>query len=440
MSTAPPISPLAVHLNLGPRSYDVLIGSVVNNAGAHIRAVLPAVKAAALVFDPALPANYIEAITSSLHAHGFKACRISPSTTQRRWESAESNKRLWAVESILTQLAEKNLSRTDPIISLGGGILSDLAGFAATIYRRGVPWINIPTTLLSMVDASVGGKTGANLHTESTLQKNMVGAFHQPKLVLIDPAFLLTLPKRELAAGFAECIKHAMIAGTGTGTPSLRDGSIPTNGQTPITSTTSESHCNQLQPSPTQPKPSLSFESVATALAALNSLSPTNLQAFQTLSVFIHANISLKARIVEQDEFETSTQSTNRMLLNLGHTFAHAIESVSSTITNPLNPTSPINHGEAVALGLVAASSAAAAMNLIPQSNISTLKSLLQQVPLPTSIQALPDNARMIQLMHADKKTLGTTLRVILPTSDSTAAVFTNPTSALEAGWNAIRA
>lgn len=440
MSTAPPISPLAVHLNLGPRSYDVLIGSVANNAGAHIRAVLPAVKAASLVFDPALPANYIEAITSSLHAHGFKACRISPSTTQRLWESAESNKRLWAVESILTQLAEKNLSRTDPIISLGGGILSDLAGFAAAIYRRGVPWINIPTTLLSMVDASVGGKTGANLHTESTLQKNMVGAFHQPKLVLIDPAFLLTLPKRELAAGFAECIKHAMIAGTGTGTPSLRDGNIPTNGQTPIASTTSESHCNQLQPSPTQPKPSLSLESVATALAALNSLSPTNLQAFQTISVFIHANISLKARIVEQDEFETSTQSTNRMLLNLGHTFAHALESVSSTITNPLNPTSRINHGEAVALGLVAASSAAAAMNLIPQSHISTLKSLLQQVPLPTSIQSLPHNARMIELMHADKKTLGTTLRVILPTSDSTAAVFTNPTSALEAGWNAIRA
>lgn len=443
MPTAPTNSPLTVHLNLGPRSYDVLIGSVANDTGAHIRKVLPNSTSAVLVVDPALPPQHINTISNSLRSHNFTVHIIHPFITttthqnhqpptpdlsessregpgQATWHSTEHNKTLDAVESILTQLAEKNLSRTDPVISLGGGILGDLAGFAAATYRRGVPWINIPTTLLSMVDASVGGKTGANLHTNHALLKNMVGAFHQPKLVLIDPAFLLTLSPRELAAGFAECIKHAKI----TNCVGNTNSGIAQSSNAPL--------------APTHP---LSFQSVQSALTAFKSLSATNTVAFNTASSFIHANVSLKASIVEQDEFETSTASTNRMLLNLGHTFAHALESVSIEIRNPINPTSPINHGEAVALGLVAASATAAAMNLIPQSDIATLKSLLQQVPLPTSIQSLPPNPRMIDLMHADKKTIGTTLRVILPTSDSTAAVFSNPpTTALEAGWNAIRA
>ncbi|MFO0855779.1 MAG: 3-dehydroquinate synthase family protein [Phycisphaerales bacterium] len=413
----------SVTVDLGPRSYDVLIGSVASQCGSHVRKVLPSATSAALVFDPVLPTQYADAVANSLRANGFQVHLVEPYVSVYRgrlghpnqtpdrltWESCEKYKTVDVVQSIVTQVAEKNLSRTDPIISLGGGILSDLAGFAAASYRRGVPWVNIPTTLLSMVDATVGGKTGANLHTPHGLLKNMVGAFHQPKLVLIDPAFLLTLPKRELAAGFAECIKHAMIAGGA--------------------SLANEGDAN-----------SLTFAAVREAVAAAKSLSSTNIAAIRTMSAFIHANVSLKARIVERDEFETSTDSTSRMLLNLGHTFAHALESVSGAVSNPLNPTSPINHGEAVALGLIAATACAAAMNLVPASQIASVKSLIDEVPLPSTIQSLPDNSRMIELMHADKKTLGKTLRVIFPTGASTAAVFTDPsTRVLEAGWNAIR-
>ncbi len=423
MSTAPTNSPLTVHLNLGPRSYDVLIGSVANNTGAHVRKVLPNSTCAALVVDPALPLHYVDAITTSLKNAHFQTKIIRPVSTHRAndtisrhvWHSTEEQKSLDAIGSIVANLVDANLTRTDPIISLGGGILGDIAGFAAAMHRRGSPWINIPTTLLSMVDASVGGKTGANVSTSYGMFKNMIGAFHQPSLVLVDPNFLRTLPIRELVAGFAECIKHAMIAGT----PSLRDTSKPANTE-----------------------PDLSFSSIQHTLKIFEYISQGDFAAFNSLAPFIHANITLKARVVEQDEFETSAAPEGgRMLLNLGHTFAHAIEAFWHEVTNPLNPTSPINHGEAVALGLVAASATAAAMNLIPQSQVTALKSLLAQVPLPTHCRINPDNTHMIKVMYSDKKTAGKTLRVILPTSPSTAAVFSNPpTNALEAGWNAIRA
>src|SRR3954463_12567837 len=202
-----------VPVHLGPRSYEVLIGpgllagvgDVVHNATGAPRGAR-----VMLACDDGLPGSTRGAVEASLRAAGYQ-------TQHELIKAAETNKSISRAHELLARLAATKHERGEPLVALGGGIVGDLAGFAAAVYRRGIPLIQCPTTLLAMVDASVGGKTAVNLllagERSSDLQKNMVGAFHQPRAVVIDTRVLDSLPERFFRAGLAECVKHGMIAG-----------------------------------------------------------------------------------------------------------------------------------------------------------------------------------------------------------------------------------
>jgi 3-dehydroquinate synthetase len=306
-------------------------------------------------------------------------------------KSADSLAHLWST------LADAALDRDDAVVALGGGIVTDVAGFAAATYRRGIPVIQCPTTLLSMVDASVGGKTGINLPSSRGILKNMAGSFHQPAAVVADVATLTTLPAREFRAGIAEVIKHALIEASITGSASL----LP-------------------------------------HLQSLGSISPSD----SHLPNLIEANVRIKATVVAQDERETAADEVGgRALLNLGHTFAHAIEPLPNLSPTGLAADAPLKHGEAVALGLIAAAATASHLGLIHPSYQQHITNLIASTGLPTAITTLPDADSLIARMALDKKVRSGTLRLILPTGPARAAVRSDvPREAIAAGWNAIRA
>jgi 3-dehydroquinate synthase len=288
--------------------------------------------------------------------------------------------------------------RTQPLVALGGGLVGDLAGFTAATYRRGVPLIQCPTTLLAMADASIGGKTGVNIDLggEGGLKKNMAGAFHQPALVLIDPDLLRSLAPRQFRAGLAECVKHGLI-GAAAGDPGL-------------------------------------FRWTAEHLVGLLALDPP------CVAELVARNIAVKAAIASPDEREERPDG-GRILLNLGHTFAHAIETLPH-LTPDGDPTkAPLLHGEAVALGLVAAAETARELDLCGAAEVDQLLSVLSRSGLPVEINGLPPAARLIELMGFDKKVASGRLRLVLPTGTGHATVVSNPPiAAINAGLEAIRA
>jgi 3-dehydroquinate synthase len=375
-------TPISTRVPLPGREYDVIIsrGSL-HSLSSRLPSILPAARRALLAFDPNLPASLIANAHNALLAAGLCVSTLPV-------HASESNKQLPAAAHILDALAAARLERSDPLVALGGGIVGDIAGFAAAIHRRGIPFIQCPTTLLAMVDASVGGKTGVNLLIDGHLTKNMVGCFHQPALVCIDLAALDSLPDREFRAGLAECIKHAMIGG------SLQDPSL--------------------------------WDYTLASLPAIIARDPL------TLAPFIARNVALKARVVLADERETAPDSAGgRALLNLGHTFAHVIESLQL-------PSHPL-HGEAVALGLLAATTAAHALNPGQLPAPATIASALTTAGLPTTIAGLPAPAELIALMRHDKKSRAGKLRCIFPGPGHTAAVIADPPdSCLRDGWCAV--
>jgi 3-dehydroquinate synthase len=309
--------------------------------------------------------------------------------------ATEHNKQLTQVAHIVERMSAAKLERTDLLVALGGGITGDLAGFAAAIYRRGIGFIQCPTTLLSMVDASVGGKTGANLVVEQSLKKNMVGAFHQPSAVLVDLAALDSLPDRELCAGLAECLKHGMI-GSQVGEPEL-------------------------------------WEWTRTVVAA------ARLRDENVLKQLIGRNIRLKASVVVADERETAPDDVGgRALLNLGHTFGHVIETLPGVRAGS---SVGLLHGEAVGLGLLAATAAAEVQFPTLGPDLSQVREAVSAAGLPTAISGIPDNAVLEELMLHDKKSAGGQLRVIFPLKGGRARVVSSPAvRAIGAGWDAIRA
>lgn len=391
-----------VPVRTGSGSYSVLIGrGLLAELGSRTMSALagrpiplgPHPKAL-LVADAHLPPRLVELALRSLTSAGFKVYTLHN-------EATEEAKSLASLDVILRALARHKLDRAEPLIALGGGIIGDLAGFAAAVYRRGVPVIQCPTTLLAMVDASTGGKTGVNLALGSQpgdLKKNFVGAFHQPSLVLADVAALDSLPPRHARSGLAECIKHGMIAAD------FDD-------------------------------PNLFHDTVRFAL-----LSTRERSAHGT--PLITRNVRLKARVVGDDEREEAPASRGgRALLNLGHTFGHAIETIPGLAPTSDPADAPLHHGEAVALGLVAAAACAAAAGLCSPSVADAVKDAVSKAGLPVEIGNLPPAERLMELMADDKKVQAGRIRLVLPIGDrpGASAVVENPApAAIRAGLAAI--
>ncbi|TVQ61375.1 MAG: 3-dehydroquinate synthase [Phycisphaerales bacterium] len=417
-----------VRVPLGDRAYDVLVGDgLLDRLGELTASSLGHAPArACVVADLGVPEATVIRATASLHGSGA-------GVTVFRLEPSERVKNLATLEHLLRELAHSRHERTDPVIALGGGVVGDLAGFAAGVYRRGCPVIQCPTTLLSMVDASVGGKTGVNLaaaalpgqehehhhrhtrryehdpaHEADTLGllKNFIGVFHQPSLVLADVGVLASLPERDLRAGLAECVKHTLIAASAA--PPEHDSGDP---------------------------PEALAARIERGLAGVLARDPS------ACASMVADNVRLKARVVAGDERElASSAAGGRALLNLGHTFAHAIEprSALSPTDNPAD--APLRHGEAVAIGCVAAAATSAAMGFADAGFVERVRELFETAGLATRIGGLPSNEVLIRAMGHDKKVSGGRLRLVLPEPGAQARVVEAPPSeAIDAGWSAVR-
>lgn len=273
----------------------------------------------------------------------------------------ESHKTLDTINDIITALLENKFSRTGCLIALGGGVIGDMTGFAAACYQRGIDYIQVPTTLLAQVDSSVGGKTAVN----HPLGKNMIGAFHQPVAVLIDTNVLKTLPQRELSAGLAEVIKYGLI----------RDKEF--------------------------------FSWLEENIEKLLDLDA------DALEYAIERSCINKAEVVSADEKETGI----RAILNLGHTFGHAIETAMNY--------SGWLHGEAVGLGMLMAADLSCRLGMIDSDCVGRTKALLERAKLPTCLPAQLANSDLRELMSVDKKSRHGKLFLVL-LNDIGDAVVTN--------------
>ena len=386
-----------VDVDLPDRAYEVRIGRGALDGLAEETRVLLGIKArrVLLVRDTGVPDRFVETLVRGLGDAGFEArvCSITPS---------ESIKTMATVESLLREAITLGMTRVDAVIALGGGVVGDIAGFVAASYQRGVAVIQCPSTLLSMVDASVGGKTGVNLDVGGELYKNMVGAFHQPSLVVADTELLDSLDARQRRCGLAECVKHAMICG---GVPDEDDGHS---------------------------------ELLGWMLRELD-----RVVAFEpgAIDELVARNVALKASVVMGDERESpDAKSGGRMLLNFGHTFGHAIETLEGLSPSGDPADAPLHHGEAVALGMCSACAAAESMGLCDESVVTVLREMLVRIGLPTVVGGLPGVDSIVLRMSHDKKAAGGALRVILPEGLGRCVIISDaPKESLEAGLVAIR-
>ena len=270
------------------------------------------------------------------------------------FNSSEKNKNQKSINNILSILLSKNFNRNDCVISIGGGITGDVSGFAASIFKRGLKFINIPTTLLSQVDSSIGGKTGINCK----YGKNLIGAFYQPSLVISDIIFLRSLPKREIICGYGEILKHAIIGD----------------------------------------KKFFSFLQ-ANGSQILNLKSPLIEKA-------IFKSCSIKTKIVESDEKEINV----RKILNFGHTFAHAYEAT-------LGYSKKLNHGEAVILGIKTAAKFSLSNNILDINEFNLIENHLKKLSLPRNIHkffSLKDLNKILSFMKKDKKNNTNKINLVL--------------------------
>ena len=333
---------------LGDRSYDILIGSgLIARAGVEIARVLPGARAA-IVTDENVAAQHLMALEASLDAAGIGHTSIIV-------PAGETTKCFAELETVVRGILAARLERRDVVIAFGGGVVGDLAGFAAGIVRRGMPFVQMPTSLLAQVDSSVGGKTGIN----TPEGKNLVGVFYQPQLVLADTDVLGTLSKREFRAGYAEVAKYGLID---------------------------------------QPD---FFAWLEENWRAVFAGGPERTEA-------IAISCRAKAAVVARDEHETG----DRALLNLGHTFGHALEGFVK-----YDPARLV-HGEGVAIGMALAHRFSAHMNLASPDDARRVEAHLKAVGLPTKISDMPgdkpDAATMMKFIGQDKKVSRGTLTFIL--------------------------
>ncbi len=307
-----------VDVALGERSYSIHIGAgLIGAAGPLLATILPHPRAI-VVTNPIVAAHWLAPLRASLASAAIEHSAIVIA-------DGEAQKTLATVEDLATRLLEALAERRTTLIALGGGVIGDITGFTAAIYQRGMPFVQLPTTLLAQVDSSVGGKTGVN----HRLGKNMIGAFHQPRAVVADTDCLRTLPDRELAAGLAEVIKYGAI----------RDGAF--------------------------------FDWLESNIDRLRA------RDVSALAYAIAQSCRIKAAIVAADEKETG----ERALLNFGHTFGHAIEAALGY--------GKWLHGEAVAAGMVLAASLSQRLGTIAVADVERLRALIRRAGLPVDAPKL---------------------------------------------------
>jgi 3-dehydroquinate synthase len=329
--------PIVVNVALGARAYDIVIGrNLIGSLGVRIAALRPGCKVA-VVSDETVARHHLAAAESSLKGAGVVGASVTV-------PAGESSKSFRVLERVCDELLKARIERGDLVVALGGGVVGDLAGFAAAVTRRGVDYVQVPTTLLAQVDSSVGGKTAIN----SSHGKNLVGAFYQPVLVLADTALLDTLPAREFRAGYAEVAKYGLLG----------DAAF--------------------------------FAWLEANWRDVFAGGPAREHA-------IAVSCRAKAAIVARDERETG----DRMLLNLGHTFGHAFEAAAGFSDRLL-------HGEAIALGMSLAFEFSARRGLVPPREAERAIAHLAATGLPTHVSDIPGGwpsvDGMMDLIAQDKK------------------------------------
>lgn len=331
-----------VRVELADRSYDIMIAPGTRARVGELAKKLGLGSRCLVVTDETVGPLYARTVVDGLREAGF-------ATETAELEPGEQSKSLETVRGLYDEMLQKNLDRKSFIVALGGGVVGDVAGFAAATYMRGIPIVQVPTTVVAQVDSSVGGKTGVNLPEG----KNLVGAFHQPRLVVIDPETLYTLEERDLRAGFAEIAKHGAI----------RDA---------VHFTWLEAH--------------------VVAFMGLD---------LPTLEEAIAESCRIKATVVALDERETGL----RAILNFGHTVGHALEALTAY--------GAFRHGEAVAIGMACAASLSVAVNNAPQADADRLVALLERAGLPTTFSGI-ETAAILQKIRRDKKVEEQRLRMVL--------------------------
>ena len=329
--------PTVVNVGLGARAYDIVIGrNLLATLGARVATLRPGVKTA-IVTDETVAGHHLAAAEAALRAAGIGTSRVVV-------PGGESSKSFSVFERVCEALIAERIERSDLVVALGGGVVGDLAGFAAAAVRRGLDFVQVPTTLLAQVDSSVGGKTGIN----SAQGKNLIGAFHQPVLVVADTSLLDTLPPRQFRSGYAEVAKYGLLGDAGF------FGWLDANWQDVFAGGAAREHA-------------------------------------------IAVSCRMKAAIVARDERETG----DRALLNLGHTFGHALEAAAGFSER-------LHHGEGVALGMVLAFEFSAQKGLIQTVEAERVVRHFAAVGLPTRLAdipgALPDADRLMELIAQDKK------------------------------------
>jgi len=337
---------IKLHIKTNNEKYPIVIGSgLVNNMLKLLKENSINFNQCLLVVDNKVPKNMLK-----------KILRLLPinQTTIHYFKANELNKNQKSVDKILNILLKKNFNRNDCLISIGGGITGDVSGFSASIFKRGIKFVNIPTTLLSQVDSSIGGKTGIN----NKYGKNLIGSFYQPNLVISDINFLKTLPRREIFCGYAEILKHALIS-------------------------------------------SKSF---------FKFLNKNGLKILALESPYIEKSIykscSIKKKVVEADEKESSL----RKVLNFGHTFAHAFEAT-------LGYSKKLNHGEAVILGVKTASKFSLLNKILNIKEFELIESHLNKLNLPRNINkffSIKNLGKILSFMKKDKKNNTNKINLIL--------------------------
>jgi 3-dehydroquinate synthase len=335
-------------VNVPENAYNAIVGEGIFTSKEVERELSPHVQSrrCLVISDSNVALLYAETVMDLAKRAGAESCALAS------FPAGESSKTLETVGRLCSEAVIAGLTRKSVILALGGGVVGDIAGFVASSYMRGIEFVQIPTTLLAMVDSSVGGKVGVDLPEG----KNLVGAFHQPRLVVADLSTLGTLPEREIRCGMAEVIKYGVIM----------DRSF------------------------------LDFLSA--------SAKGIHARSTEIMTEIVCRSCDLKARIVREDERESGI----RAILNYGHTFGHAIE----TLTHY----DRYNHGEAVAIGMGMAVDLAHSLGRTPVEDVECQDRLLQETGLPIRVQTEGiDAERVFKTMHRDKKALNGKLRLVLP-------------------------
>jgi 3-dehydroquinate synthase len=343
-----------IRVELAERSYDIVVGSnIMEGIGEKLLPFSLSPKIS-LISNPTVFSLYGERVTGSIKKAGFDLQTVI-------LPDGEEYKDIIQVQHIYDELLKQKLDRSSGLIALGGGVIGDITGFAASTYMRGISYIQVPTTLLAQVDSSVGGKTGVN----HRLGKNMIGTFWQPRLVWIDVETLKSLPKRQLLAGLAEVIKYGVI-----------------------------------------------YDSELFAFLELNTEKILNLDN-EAIMHIIKRSCEIKADIVSKDEREAGL----RAVLNYGHTIGHAIETVTG-YTRYL-------HGEGVAIGMYLEARLSQLLGLVGPDQVVRIKALLESYGLPSELPDDIDKNNVLLSMQLDKKTVAGKLKFILPEKMGTVRIET---------------